>query len=369
MRLLQYALIVVCVVTFSPTAFPAERKTQNVILITLDGVRFQEVFGGADTLIMEGRAGGGYVNSMRANFWRDSLDERRALLMPFLWSAIAKDGQIFGDPASNCIASVTNPHHFSYPGYSEILCGFSDPKINSNEYKANPHTTVLEFLHNKDAFKGKVRAFAAWDAFDRIINTQRANIPLYAGWNPLPDAAQSEHVRRLNDVMVSLPRPYATTQYDLFVAAAASEAMERHKPRVLFISFGEPDEWAHARKYEPYLQSIRNCDRFIHQLWEKAQSLEQYAGKTSLIITTDHGRGDGPGNWTDHGNRTPGSDKIWIAVLGPDTPALGVRKDLKVTQSQIASTVAALLGEDFPKSSPQSAPALPDTVAPPVPNQ
>jgi hypothetical protein len=41
---------------------------------------------------------------------------------------------------------------------------------------------------------------------------------------------------------------------------------------------------------------------------------------------------------------------MWIAVLGPDTPALGVRRDIKATQSQTAATVATALGKDFTQS-------------------
>jgi hypothetical protein len=48
-----------------------------------------------------------------------------------------------------------------------------------------------------------------------------------------------------------------------------------------------------------------------------------------------------------------------MAVLGPDTPALGVRQDVQATQAMIASTVAALLGEDFRSAVPAAAPALP----------
>ena len=44
--------------------------------------------------------------------------------------------------------------------------------------------------------------------------------------------------------------------------------------------------------------------------------------------------------------------------MGPDTPALGVRHDVETTQSQVAATIAQLLGEDFRKESPKAAPPL-----------
>jgi hypothetical protein len=45
-------------------------------------------------------------------------------------------------------------------------------------------------------------------------------------------------------------------------------------------------------------------------------------------------------------------------VLGPDTPALGVRENIETTQSQVAATIAQLLGEDFVAASPKVAAPL-----------
>jgi hypothetical protein len=54
-----------------------------------------------------------------------------------------------------------------------------------------------------------------------------------------------------------------------------------------------------------------------------------------------------------------------MAVIGPDTPALGERRDIPpVTQAQVAATVAALLGRDFRQAAPKAAAPLPDVVAP-----
>ena len=86
-------------------------------------------------------------------------------------------------------------------------------------------------------------------------------------------------------------------------------------------------------------------------LWRRLQSIPQYANKTSLLITTDHGRGEGRTAWKSHGVVVPGSHLIWAAALGPDTPALGVRKGTAANQAQIAATLAKMLGEDFTATS------------------
>ena len=129
---------------------------------------------------------------------------------------------------------------------------------------------------------------------------------------------------------------------------------------MLFIGLGETDEWGHGRRYDLYLDSAYNADKFLAELWDTLQKTPQYKDKTTLIITTDHGRGDTRVDWTDHGKNVPLAEYIWIAVLGPDTPAMGVRENMETTQSQVAATIAHVLGEDFNAASPKSAPPLPD---------
>jgi len=81
--------------------------------------------------------------------------------------------------------------------------------------------------------------------------------------------------------------------------------------------------------------------------------MDQYRGKTTFVITTDHGRGGGLTGWKSHGEKIPESENIWIGVLGPDTPALGEgTQTTSVTQSQVGATVAAALGENFAKAMP-----------------
>jgi hypothetical protein len=80
----------------------------------------------------------------------------------------------------------------------------------------------------------------------------------------------------------------------------------------------------------------------------------------TFIITTDHGRGSTLKDWSNHDKNIKGAENIWIAVIGPDTPALGELANVPpVTQSQIAATLAALLGQDYRTAVPAAAPPLP----------
>jgi bisphosphoglycerate-independent phosphoglycerate mutase (AlkP superfamily) len=133
---------------------------------------------------------------------------------------------------------------------------------------------------------------------------------------------------------------------------------------VLFVGYGETDNWAHSGRYDLVLHSAHLFDHFVAELWERLQALPAYRDHTTFIITTDHGRGSGPTEWKEHGKEQKGSENIWVAVLGPDTPPLGERSHTaEVHQAQIAATVAALLGKDFRHAVPEAAPPIDEVLA------
>jgi hypothetical protein len=156
---------------------------ENVILVTMDGLRWQELFGGLDETML-GDEDNGTKESAELNrrFAAETAEGRRVRLMPFFWNVVAKHGVVFGDQEAESHIYVTNGMNFSYPGYSEILCGFPDPRIDSNAKTDNPNVTVLEWLHSREEYRGKVAVFGSWDVFPWIINTTRSGIPVNAGW-------------------------------------------------------------------------------------------------------------------------------------------------------------------------------------------
>src|SRR2546426_5934982 len=61
---------------------------------------------------------------------------------------------------------------------------------------------------------------------------------------------------------------------------------------------------------------------------------------TTLIFSTDHGRGSGRKRWTSHGQKLTESKYIWMAFLGPDTPPLGDRKSTRLNSSHLVISYA-----------------------------
>ncbi len=336
-------------------------RTRNVVLIVSDGLRWQEVFTGADPLLMNEKNGGIWdkEEDLRREFWRADPLERRKILFPFLWSTVATRGQIFGNQAKGSIARVTNGMAFSYPGYNEMLSGHPDARIDSNEFGPNPNMTVFEWLNGLPGLRGEVSVFATWEVFKSIFNVQRSKLPLQVGWNP-PHRSTPGLLDRL---LATATRFDAEDLYDSLLYAELTDSLQASHPRVLFVGFGETDNWAHAGRYDLVLHSAHAFDRYVGELWNALQALPAYKDSTTFIITTDHGRGSGPVDWREHGVEQPGSENIWVAVLGPDTAPLGERgRGAPVAQAQIAATVAALLGKDYRSAVPAAAGPIADVV-------
>jgi len=349
------------------TVGAADLKTRNVVLITTDGLRWQEVFTGAERALIDRKIGGvADEKAIEAKFWLETPEERRSALLPFIWNKVARDGQIYGNLQRGSSSQITNTMKFSYPGYNEILTGFADPLIDSNAKKPNQNVTVLEWLHRKPGFQGKVAAYSAWDVIPSVFHRERCGFPVMGGWEPLPEPDPNPRQKLLNELIQDTTRPNAAEVIDSFLFQAAREHLLRHRPRVLFVGFLETDAWGHAGRYDNLLISANAVDRYIQRLWETMQSMDQYREKTTFIITTDHGRGSGPTAWKNHGKDVEGAEDMWMAFLGPDTPPRGERTNCdRVTQSQIAATLAALLGEDYHGAVPRSGPVL-EQVLPPA---
>ena len=333
-------------------------KTRNVVLIVSDGLRWQEIFTGADPTLLNEKNGGIWdkEQDLRREFWRADPDERRQALFPFLWTTVAARGQVFGNQAKGSIARVTNGLAFSYPGYNEMLTGHPDPRIDSNRFGPNPNPTVFEWLNGLPELHGRVSVYATWETFKDIFNVRRSGLPLQVGWD-LPYRGQlTPRQELLNQLYRSTTRLDDGDVYNAFLQVPLLDSLREHPPRVLFVGYGETDNWAHAGRYDLVLHSAHLFDRFVEELWHTLQGLPAYRDRTTFIITTDHGRGSGPIDWKEHGVGQPGSENIWIAVLGPDTPPLGERTHTApVSQAQIAATVAALLGQDYRQAVPAAA--------------
>lgn len=318
----------------SSLLLPADLRTRNVILVTADGLRWQDLFHGIDPLLASEKSASMDPSSKDADARRARFATRESLA-PFFWHTLAKNGVVLNN------VNVTNAYRVSYPGYSEILTGrASDDVITGNIPVQQPNETVLEFLKRKLSLpKDRVALFASWDHFHYIAEHTPGSIAINAGYE---DSPASPELSRLQHVTLT---PWDEARHDSFTFELALAYLKLQHPRVLAISFDETDDWAHARRYDRVLDMIHSTDAFLNRLWTTIQSMPEYRDSTTLIVTSDHGRGSTLSDWSGHGSKVPGADKIWIAIMGPDTPAAG-EISTHAEQRDITPTIIKLMGLD-----------------------
>jgi hypothetical protein len=334
--------MVVLLLMMCSGAYAQQLKTKNLVIVTLDGYRWQELFEGADPKLFSDESGSSEVIQ---SFQASDGATARERLMPFVWNVIAQEGQLYGNRNYDNRVNCSNHHLLSYPGYSEMLVGFPAKDVSSNDKSENPNATVLEFIHKHKGFHNRVAAFATWDVFGYILREEKADFHINTG-NDLAHGKISDHEKQLNAQQVS-----SGTRSDEHTFQFALEYMKRERPRVVFIGFDETDQHGHKGRYDLYLKAAHDADQRIAQLWKWIQSQPDYRDQTTLLITTDHGRGKGKNSWKNHRLTARGSRHIWFAVIGPDTPAFGELKfNAKYYQKQVAKTVAAFLGIRYTKN-------------------
>lgn len=339
--ILLLSLLVVPLISYSQKSQP------NVFIITLDGVRWQEVFTGIDSNLLENKKYTENKDHLVKLFEGKTPEEKREKLMPFFWNTITSKGQLYGNRNIGSKVDVANKMVFSYPGYNEILTGFADDNnIDSNAKKYNKNVTILEKVNNLPDYKGKVAAFASWDVFPYIINDKRSGIPVNAGYMDAKDNLNDREIF-LNEIQRQAPIIWETVRLDVFTHHFAKEYIKKNQPKLVYIAYGETDDFAHGGSFDDYIKSLKNTDALIENLWNYVQGNTFYKDNTYFIITTDHGRGVGAednSSWTGHGKDVKGATETWLAVLGPNIKTKGeIKGDSQIHNNQVAATVLELL--------------------------
>jgi hypothetical protein len=293
----------------------AQEGERFLVLATIDGYRWEELFRGADPdLVTEPAYLARYVD----------VADRAQALTPFLLS-FAQEGALIGNRDAGSCARVSNEFWFSYPGYAEMLSGRVNPRIRANAATPNQDVTVLERLARRGL---SVAAFAEWDVMPAILNVERSGLS------------------------VTTPPDY-DAPHDPQVMAAARAALAE-PPRVLYVALGDTDNRAHEGRYHRYLAAASEADAFLREIWQAYQTNPRTVGRTTMLVATDHGRGrSSDERWRGHGSgrwrsvivpglRHAGSDAIFIAARGPGIGAAQATPDC-ATLSQVAATMLASL--------------------------
>jgi hypothetical protein len=299
------------------TERPEEARTRNLVLVTIDGVRWQEIFDGADAGRAPGLACG-----------------RRAALLPNLY-ALARIGVAVQDIRSS------GPNFVSLPGYREIVTGRASVRCTSNECRAIDEATLLDELALPP---DQIAVASSWERVGRAAARWPRHITLSSGRH----GGSTRDGFRVNGAASRILDEgsgagawpgYLDYRPDRYTAALARQYLLEKRPRFLWVALGDTDEFAHRSDYAGYLDALRSADRFVGELWALLGAMGRYGAETTIIVTTDHGRA---ANFASHG-KAPESARGWLLAAGgavPPSHAMPRTHRLR----DIAPTMRLLLG-------------------------
>jgi Sulfatase len=294
----------------------------NVILVTLDGVRWQEVFHGTDPKLDQGRS--------------------ESMIFKNLNHEFGISGLTMGDRQSGSEMTVSNPVNISLPAYQSIMAGFPQNCF-SNSCDRTPAATLQErILSELNLKKDQVVTFASWNAIALAVEHEAGRTTVNAGDVSFEDETIDPEVEKLNNAQTRDRAIWSDVRYDKHTFAQALYYLKKHQPRFLYISLDDSDEWGHQANYPEYVKTLHQYDDWMKELLNTLPTLGKYGQSTSVLITTDHGRGNGE-RWKDHGPSLPESKFIWLFARTPGLKS-GTTSSQGYSHVDIRPTIEALMG-------------------------
>ena len=358
--LLGIIILAAAVASWGAAAQTPASRGDNLILITLDGARTQEIFSGLDVEVLRSTLSKGAKveeHPLYKRFNAATPEARRERLLPFFWTELmARHGSIAGNPRLGSVVRLSNSHRFSYPGYSEILVGRPDDLvIRSNDRVRNPHASVLEGLKARLGLStAQVAVFGSWEVFNEIVEHQPGALTVNAGYEAFQGGSAA--AVDLSRLQFETPTPWNSVRHDVYTFRLAMAHLAAARPRVLYLALGETDDWAHDGRYDRVLETFVRTDGYLGELWAWLQSQADYRDRTHILITTDHGRGRTVADWRNHGAKVDGAEDTWMAFISPRLARRDEWRDhAPLRSSQAAATVAAWMGLDWRAEHPDAA--------------
>jgi len=309
-----------------------ERAESAVVLVVLDGVRWQEVFNGVDRTLAR-------QHGVSASAWANPLD-----LMPNLHRLIDAEGLAIGAPGHGAEITASGPQFISLPGYIEIFAGKPDLGCFRNDCVPSPMRTLPDQVRDAGDTRD-VAVVASWPNIARAASADDGFV-LTAGRKLLDreDLLRADPATsRLLDQGSGARAFPGQGDYrpDAYTARIALRRLAASRPRFLFVGLGDADEYAHRSDYAGYLQAVHASDAFLGDLTALLHSMGARGRHTTVLVTADHGRAR---NFVDHGPQFPESGRVWLVAAGADVQGRGLVAASRHTLSDVAPTVRALLG-------------------------
>lgn len=305
---------------------------EKVLLITIDGVRWQDVLSTPDPAILP----------------FDSQDN-----MPNLKNKFVHEGVLLGMRDAGNLMSVSNSAVKSLPAYQHIYAGEKTTCASNYCGQTRVETFAERLVKDLGLDPKSVAVIGSWPSITLAATSALGVIFTNSGLLPLKDGFDDQELKFLNSEQ-GKHRPFgAGTRTDRFTMAHAERYLRMHQPRFLHVALNDADEHGHDGDFRAYIEALRSADAWIAKL---IALLDEH---TTLIVTTDHGRGNGPKEWQDHSSRVRGADAAWLYARGPHTPKTGILGAFRDrTHLDIRPTIETLMGLQ-PKSCPNGCGGMP----------
>jgi hypothetical protein len=331
---------------------PADESA--VILVVLDGARWQEVFVGADPQLSAAAA----VPAVSAD-----------ALMPRLHALVADRGSALGAPGQGPPIAASGPNFVSLPGYTEIFTGRRQHDCADNDCAPARLRTVMDQARALWPRPSDVAVIASWEKIDRAASVDPASLVVSTGRDhtfhedSLRDDAATRAALEQGAHAEAFPG-HGDFRPDRYTAALALSYLEAKRPRLMFLGLGEPDEYAHHGDYAGYLASLRAADATLGEIFAVLGRMGARGEHTTVIVTADHGRGR---DYRVHGRAFPESGRVWLVAAGAGFEARGLAHATRPHRlADVAPTVRALLKLPADVESVAGAPLDELFTAPPV---
>lgn len=295
---------------------------KNVVLVILDGVRWQEFFFGVDPSLSK----------------NDSGD-----VFPNIWKDLIHEGITLGDHKKSGEMTVSNPALISLPAYQSIMAGQTQGCWTNSCGRIGVETLQERLVRELKTNKRRIATIASWEKIPNAVEHVAGTTFVNAAFQPLDDGEFDPEFDAINEAQKKDPPPWGGARFDRYTFAHALHYLKKHEPRFLFISLNDSDEWGHRSDYPRYLATLRQYDAWIKELVDTLKSMGEHGSNTTLLVTTDHGRGDDKA-WANHGAFWPSSKYVWLYGRSPHTAGGRAWSGIARSHLDIRPTIEAASG-------------------------
>jgi hypothetical protein len=318
-------------------SLPQQPRPRTVVVIVIDGARWQEIVSGTDRALAK-------IHALPESALRDGPQ-----LVPTLHGIIENGGAAVGAPEHGAPIAASGPAFVSVPGYIEIFSG-RPPAADclNNRCRWRGERNLLDQI--AEGSRGRpsdVAVFASWPGMLRTVSPDSRDVLVSAGrkggknLNPLLDDPEAAQLYARGARAGGYPGK-GDYRPDRHTAELALYHLRRHRPRFMLLSLGDADKFGHANMYGRYLEALHESDKVVAQTARVLDELGAQGWPSTLLVTADHGRDR---RCREHGGRYPESARAWLIARGTGIVDQGyVSAPRPRRLADIAPTLRALLG-------------------------